>query len=125
MALNYFSPFLLTNLLLEETLKADRAFEGGKRLIGEPLPGETRFRQRQRPRAGWELAGLEAYGRSKLALVMFTYEMSRRLAGTGVTCNCLHPGAVRPTSGLTRKLSAHSLGSRLSFMPGADQSRDR
>jgi NAD(P)-dependent dehydrogenase (short-subunit alcohol dehydrogenase family) len=38
---------------------------------------------------------LTAYGRSKLATVVFSYELARRLAGTGVTCNVLHPGLVR------------------------------
>ena len=41
------------------------------------------------------MGGLGAYGRSKLALVLFTYELARRLEGRGVTANCLHPGAVR------------------------------
>jgi NAD(P)-dependent dehydrogenase (short-subunit alcohol dehydrogenase family) len=38
--------------------------------------------------------GYKAYGRSKLANILFTRELARRLAGTGVTANCLHPGAV-------------------------------
>ena len=38
--------------------------------------------------------GLRVYGRSKLANIVFTRELARRLAGTGVTANCLHPGAV-------------------------------
>ncbi|HEY1864228.1 MAG TPA: SDR family oxidoreductase [Roseiarcus sp.] len=38
--------------------------------------------------------GLRVYGRSKLANILFTRELARRLAGTGVTANCLHPGAV-------------------------------
>jgi NAD(P)-dependent dehydrogenase (short-subunit alcohol dehydrogenase family) len=38
--------------------------------------------------------GLKAYGRSKLANILFTREIARRLAGTGVTANCFHPGAV-------------------------------
>ncbi|HEX7443625.1 MAG TPA: SDR family oxidoreductase [Acidimicrobiales bacterium] len=37
---------------------------------------------------------MDVYGRSKLANVLFTTELARRLAGTGVTANCLHPGAV-------------------------------
>jgi retinol dehydrogenase 12 len=38
--------------------------------------------------------GFKAYGRSKLANILFTRELARRLAGTGVTANCLHPGVV-------------------------------
>ena len=37
---------------------------------------------------------MKAYGRSKLANILFTRELARRLAGTGVTANCLHPGFV-------------------------------
>ena len=38
--------------------------------------------------------GFKVYGRSKLANILFTRELARRLAGTGVTANCLHPGTV-------------------------------
>jgi NAD(P)-dependent dehydrogenase (short-subunit alcohol dehydrogenase family) len=43
--------------------------------------------------------GLKAYGRSKLANILFTRELARRLAGTGVTANCLHPGVVNTRFG--------------------------
>ena len=39
-------------------------------------------------------AGFQVYGRSKLCNILFTRELARRLAGTGVTANCLHPGFV-------------------------------
>jgi NAD(P)-dependent dehydrogenase (short-subunit alcohol dehydrogenase family) len=39
-------------------------------------------------------SGFGAYGRSKLANILFTHELARRLSGTGVTANCLHPGFV-------------------------------
>ena len=42
---------------------------------------------------------LRAYGRSKLCNILFTRELARRLAGTGVTANCLHPGFVRTSLG--------------------------
>lgn len=41
------------------------------------------------------VGGLGAYSRSKLALVLFTYELARREEGKRVTVNCLHPGVVR------------------------------
>jgi NAD(P)-dependent dehydrogenase (short-subunit alcohol dehydrogenase family) len=43
--------------------------------------------------------GLKVYSRSKLANILFTRELARRLAGTGVTANCLHPGVVRTRFG--------------------------
>lgn len=43
--------------------------------------------------------GVSAYGRSKLCNILFTRELARRLSGTGVTANCLHPGFVRTNLG--------------------------
>jgi NAD(P)-dependent dehydrogenase (short-subunit alcohol dehydrogenase family) len=43
--------------------------------------------------------GLKVYGRSKLANILFTRELARRLAGSGVTANCLHPGVVKTRFG--------------------------
>jgi NAD(P)-dependent dehydrogenase (short-subunit alcohol dehydrogenase family) len=50
---------------------------------------------------------MRAYGQSKLANVLFTRALARRLAGSGVTANALHPGAVRTKilSGITGALS--------------------
>ena len=93
MALNYFAPFLLTNLLLDmlETSAPSRvvnvsssAHYSGRIDLGDVNGG-----------GDMGMGGLGAYGRSKLALVLFTYELARRLEGRGVTANCLHPGAVR------------------------------
>jgi retinol dehydrogenase-14 len=44
-------------------------------------------------------SGQRAYSQSKLANVMFTYELARRLEGTGVTATVLHPGVVRTSFG--------------------------
>lgn len=44
--------------------------------------------------AGADYSAFKAYANSKLANVLFTYELARRLKGTGVTANCLHPGGV-------------------------------
>jgi NAD(P)-dependent dehydrogenase (short-subunit alcohol dehydrogenase family) len=42
-----------------------------------------------------DYTGWRAYAQSKLANIIFTYELARRLEGTGVTANCMHPGTVR------------------------------
>lgn len=89
LAVNYLAPFLLTNLL-RDRLKAGapariiNVVSGVQRAIDfADLQGEKRY------------SSLGAYGKSKTALILFTYELARRLAGTGVTANCLHPGDVR------------------------------
>ena len=96
MAVNHFAPFLLTNLLLD-TLKASAparvvttasdAHRGGLLDVTD-LNGERRW-------SAWS-----AYGTSKLANILFTRALARRLDGTGVVANCLHPGVIR--TGLAR-----------------------
>ena len=92
-AVNHLAPFLLTNLLVELLQQSapsrvinltSTAFRRG-RIDFEDLQGEQRF------------SGIGAYNNSKLANVLFTYELARRLEGTGVTVNCVHPGVVRGT----------------------------
>ena len=93
MALNYFTPFLLSNLLLDILKKS-----APSRIVNVSSVGHFGGRldldnvARDR-RMGAE--GFSAYQRSKLALVMFTYELARRVDPKLVTVNCLHPGAVR------------------------------
>lgn len=89
-ALNHMSYFLLTNLLLD-TLHAagparvvsvsSDAHHGGSIHFDDP--------QLRRGYSGWR-----AYSQSKLANILFTTELARRLRGTGVTANTLHPGFV-------------------------------
>jgi NAD(P)-dependent dehydrogenase (short-subunit alcohol dehydrogenase family) len=93
MAVNYFAPFLLTNLLLDTMEKT-----GPSRIVNitsvSHHSGQLNLDNLAKDRR-MGLFGLAAYGRSKLALILFTYELARRLQGKPVTANCLHPGAVR------------------------------
>ena len=89
-ALNHLSYFLLTNLLLDvlkssapsRIINVSSAAHMGAEIDLEDIQNPRRYR------------GLQAYGQSKLANLMFTYELARRLQGTGVTANALHPGLV-------------------------------
>jgi retinol dehydrogenase 14 len=90
-AVNHLAPFLLTNLLLDLLRRSTPArvvVVASAAHRGAALP----FDNLQFEHGGYRL--MRAYSRSKLANVLFTRELARRLAGTGVTANCLHPGAV-------------------------------
>ena len=91
-ALNHLGYFLLTTLLLDlleastpariiNVSSSSHYSAGNFRLEDLPRPGSSRSYQ--------------AYGRSKLCNVLFTYELARRLEGSGITVNTLHPGLVR------------------------------
>ncbi|MCZ6648026.1 MAG: SDR family oxidoreductase [Thaumarchaeota archaeon] len=94
-AVNYLAPFLLTNLLLD-VLKVSAP----SRVVNVSSSGHKtgRINFDDLPRKERSIMG--AYGDSKLALILFTYELARKLKGTGVTVNALHPGlvATRPPS---------------------------
>jgi NAD(P)-dependent dehydrogenase (short-subunit alcohol dehydrogenase family) len=87
---NYLSHFLLTNLLLgllkgsapSRIVNVSSIAHHDGRISLDNLQLEEGY------------GVMKAYSQSKLALVLFTYELSTRLAGTGVAANCLHPGAV-------------------------------
>jgi NAD(P)-dependent dehydrogenase (short-subunit alcohol dehydrogenase family) len=89
-ALNHMAPFLLTTQLLDllrasapaRIITVSSAAHQGAIIDFDDLEGKKRFN-------GWK-----AYGQSKLANIMFTYELAHRLEGSDVTANCLHPGFV-------------------------------
>ncbi len=91
LALNHISYFLLTNLLLD-TLKASAP----ARIINVSSFVHTRVRI---DFSMLQWGGWRGYKRSKLANVLFTYELARRLEGTGVTANALSPGFVASNFG--------------------------
>ena len=90
-AVNHLAPFLLTNLLLDQLkdsapariVNVSSALHRMAKIDFDDLQSERRFR------------GMRAYGRSKLANILFTHSLARRLAGSGVTANAVHPGGVR------------------------------
>jgi NAD(P)-dependent dehydrogenase (short-subunit alcohol dehydrogenase family) len=91
LAINHLAPFLLTSLLLD-TLKASapaRVVTVASSAHERAQPGfsDLELRRGYRP--------YRAYAKSKMANLLFTYELARRLEGTGVTANAVDPGLVR------------------------------
>jgi len=94
-AVNHLAPFLLTNLLLDRLENSAPArvvtVSSNVQAIGridfEDLQGERSY------------SGARAYNQSKLANVLFSYELARKLRATSVTANALHPGVVRTSFG--------------------------
>jgi NAD(P)-dependent dehydrogenase (short-subunit alcohol dehydrogenase family) len=88
--LNHLNYFLLTNLLLDmliasapaRIVNVSSAAHHGAKLNFADLENKKGYN------------GMRAYGQSKLANLLFTYELARRLEGTGVTVNAVHPGFV-------------------------------
>ena len=94
-ALNHLAPFLLTNLLLDR-LKTSAPARVVTVSSGAQASGRIDFDDLQGARS---YSGQRAYSQSKLANILFTNELARRLRGTGVTANSVHPGVVRTNFG--------------------------
>lgn len=90
-AVNHLAPFLLTNLLLDRLKASTPARVVVVASIGHRR-GTMDFDDLHFEKGGYAI--MAAYGRSKLANILFANELARRLAGTGVVANSLHPGAV-------------------------------
>ena len=94
-AVNHLAPFLLTGLLLDR-LKQGAAARVVTVSSNVQAMGRINFDDLQGESSD---SGARAYNQSKLANVLFTYELARRLRGTSVTANALHPGVVRTSFG--------------------------
>lgn len=96
-ALNHLAYFLLTNLLLERLVSSAPA-----RIVNVSSDAHQAARLNlndlENRRA---FSGFKAYSQSKLANVLFTYELARRMQGRGVTVNALHPGFVATNFGVS------------------------
>lgn len=90
-AVNHLAHFLLTNLLLD-LIRASAPARIITVSSGTHRSGQIAWDNLQGER---DYSGYEAYARSKLANVLFAYELARRLQGTRVTSNALHPGVIR------------------------------
>jgi len=95
LAVNHLAPFLLTNLLLDVLKKSAPSrvitvsSEARRRaeIDFDDLQSERHYR------------AFQVYGMTKLANILFTYELAERLRGTGVVVNCVHPGGVNTNFG--------------------------
>ncbi len=89
-AVNHLAPFLLTNLLLDIIKKSAPA-----RIVNVASTahkyGKMRFNDLE-GKKNW--GSMQSYAQSKLANILFTRSLAKKLEGTGVTANCLHPGVV-------------------------------
>jgi NAD(P)-dependent dehydrogenase (short-subunit alcohol dehydrogenase family) len=88
---NYLSHFLLTHLLLD-MMKSSAPARIVNVTSSAHFGGKMDFDDLQEERS---YGASKAYSQSKLAQVLFTRELAKRLEGTGVTANCAHPGSVR------------------------------
>ncbi len=90
LAVHFLAPFLLTHGLLGSLEAAGRARVIAVASIAHRL-GSLDFEDLH---ARQQYGMWRHYGASKLAMIVFTYQLARRVAATGITANCLHPGII-------------------------------
>jgi NAD(P)-dependent dehydrogenase (short-subunit alcohol dehydrogenase family) len=102
-AVNHLAYFLLTSLLLE------RIRESAPARIVNVASAAHRFGTIAFDNLNHEsdFSWMKVYGQSKLANLLFSFELARRLEGTGVSVNCLHPGGVRTRLGANNAPRVH------------------
>jgi NAD(P)-dependent dehydrogenase (short-subunit alcohol dehydrogenase family) len=111
---NLLAPFLLTNLLLDRLTEAP----DGARVVNTASMDYRKAHldlddlDRARGRYRWR----SVYSASKLATVIFTWELARRVEGTGVTASAFHPGVVATDVSRDNALMRAAMGSRLAKM---------
>jgi len=119
LALNHLNYFLLTNLLLD-MLKAAPSARIVNVASRAHYRGHVNFDNLQSQHG---YSGMRAYSMSKLMNVLFTYELARRLQGTKVTANCLHPGFVAShfayNNGWFVRIAMNFMSGRISVEDGA------
>ncbi|MBA2712711.1 MAG: SDR family oxidoreductase [Rubrobacteraceae bacterium] len=95
LAINHLAPFLLTNLLLD---RLEQSAPSRVITVSSEAQrwGNVNFDDLQSTQ---KYRGFPVYGLTKLANIVFTYELAERLKGTYVTANCLHPGPVSTNFG--------------------------
>ncbi len=91
-AVNYLAPFLLTRLLVDVLIKSAPARIINVSANYHEKSHSINFDDLQSEREPYD--NRRVYAWTKLANIMFTYELARKLRGTGVTANCLHPGVI-------------------------------
>lgn len=112
-AVNHLAPFLMTMRLLERMKESAPArilniSSQGHRFCGVDL-NDLDWTQRN-------YRGLRGYGQSKTANLFFTYELARKLEGTGVTVNAQHPGEVKSNIGSNNRPAWRALNAAISFL---------
>lgn len=101
---NYLAPFLLTHLLLPSLRRSTAA-----RIVNVVSAAQEAI-DLENLMLVTGYGPMRAYSRSKLALVMFTFELSRRLHGEAFTVNCMHPGSLLDTK-MVRQAFSQPMGS--------------